>query len=66
MTVDTGFVRRLLGLTRHGAEHIVSRQRPPDPLELELTDWFDPHGVLDLGQHSRADKYLPRLGLVAE
>ena len=30
------------------ADHIVRRQRPPDPLQLELTDWLDLHGVLDL------------------
>jgi hypothetical protein len=46
------------------ANHIISRQRPPDPLQLELTNRLDLHGVLDLRQHSRADEYLPRLGLV--
>jgi hypothetical protein len=25
--------------------------RPPDPLQLELTDWLDLHGLLDLHQH---------------
>ena len=48
------------------ADHIVRRQRPPDPLQLELTDWLDLHGVLDLRQHSRADEDLPRLGFIAE
>ena len=48
------------------ADHIVRRQRPPDPLQLELTDWLDLHGVLDLHQHSRTDEDLPRLGLIAE
>ena len=50
---------------RHGSNHIVRRQRPPDPLQLELTDWLDLHGVLDLRQHSRADEDLTRLGFIA-
>jgi hypothetical protein len=28
-------------------ENIVRRQRPPDPLQLELADRLDLHGVLD-------------------
>ena len=50
----------------HGADHVVSRQRPPDTLQLELTHWFDRHGVLDLRQHPRTDQNLPGLGLVAQ
>ena len=34
-----------------GADHIVRRQRSPDPLQLELAYWLDLHGVLDLHQH---------------
>ena len=49
-----------------GTDHIIRRERPPDPLQLELADWLDLHGVFDLRQHSRADEDLPRLGLVAE
>jgi hypothetical protein len=30
----------------HG-NHIVSRQGPPDPLQLELTHRLDHHGILD-------------------
>jgi hypothetical protein len=48
-----------------GSNHIVRRQRPPDPLQLELTDWLDLHGVLDLHQHARTDQDLTRLGFVA-
>ena len=47
-------------------DDIVRRQRPPDPLQLELTDWLDLHGVLDLRQHSRTDEDLPWLGFIAE
>jgi hypothetical protein len=43
----------------HYSDHIISRQRPPDPLQLELTHGLDVHGVLDLCQH-------PRLGLIAK
>jgi hypothetical protein len=25
----------------YGANHIVRRQRPPNPLQLELADWLD-------------------------
>src|SRR5580693_5233601 len=49
-----------------GADHIVSRQGPPDALQLELAYGLDLHGILDLRQHSRANEDLPRLGLVAE
>jgi hypothetical protein len=48
------------------ANHVVSRQRPPDPLQLELPHWLDFHGVLYFYQHSRADEDLTRFGLVAE
>ena len=34
--------------SRNRADHIVSRQRPPYPLQLELADWLDLYGVLDL------------------
>ena len=49
-----------------GADHIVRRQRPPDPLQLELTDRLDLHGVLDLHKNSRADEDLSWLGFIAE
>ena len=49
-----------------GSDHIVSRQWPPDPLQLELTDGLNLYGVLDLHQHSRADEDLSRLGLIAQ
>jgi hypothetical protein len=42
-------------------QDVVRRQRPPDPLQLELTDRLDPHGVLDRHQHSRTDEHLTRL-----
>jgi hypothetical protein len=47
-------------------DHIVSRQRPPDPLQIELADRLDLHGVLDFRQHPRTDEDLSRLGFVAE
>ena len=34
-------LRRLSGSRRNRANQIVSRQRPPDPLQLELNDWLD-------------------------
>ena len=37
-----------LSIRRYSADHIVRRQRPPDPLQLELTDGLDLHGILDL------------------
>jgi hypothetical protein len=56
----------LLGFTRQGAKHVVGRQRPPDPLQLELTDRLDLHGIFDLHQHSRTDEDLTGLGFVAK
>ena len=50
----------------YGGKHVVSRQWPSDPFQLELTDWLDPHGVLDLCQYSRADEDLTRLGFIAK
>ena len=50
----------------HGGDHIVSRQRSPDPLQLELTHWLNRHGFLDLRQHSRANQYLPRLCFITQ
>ena len=50
----------------NGGKHIVRRQRPPDPLQLELAYGIDFHGVLDFRQHSRADEDLPWLGFIAE
>ena len=52
-------------ISRSSGDHIVRRQRPPDPLQLELAHWLDLHGILDLRQHSRADEYLPWLGFIA-
>src|ERR1700735_2230432 len=53
-------------LRNHGSNHIVRRQWPPDPLQLELADWLDLHGVLDLSQDTRTNEDLPRLGFIAE
>jgi hypothetical protein len=47
-------------------QHIVGRQWPPDPLQLELTHWLDLHGVLDLRQHPRATRDLPMLAYIGE
>jgi hypothetical protein len=41
----------------HRPYDIIRRQGPPDPLQLELTDWLDLHGVLDLHQYSRVGRY---------
>jgi hypothetical protein len=49
-----------------GSNYIISRQWPPDPLQLELTHRLDLHGILDLRQHSRANEDLPRPGFIAE
>ena len=51
---------------RNRADHIVSRQRAPDPLQLELADRLDLDGVLDVHQHSRTDEDLSGLCLVAK
>src|SRR6516164_7107854 len=48
------------------SNHVVRRQEPPDPLQLELTDRLDLHVVLDLHQHSRTNKDLPRLGFITQ
>ena len=53
-------------LRNHGSNHIVRRQRPPDPLQLELAHRLDLHGVLDLRQHPRTDEDLSRLGFIAK
>src|SRR5262249_20221423 len=50
----------------YSANHIVRQHRPPDPLQLELTDRLDLDGVLDLHQNSRTDQDLTRLGFVTE
>ena len=44
-----GLFMPLLKLVSRCAGHIIRRQRPPDPLQLELTHWLDLHGVLTLG-----------------
>ena len=46
--------------------YIVRRQRPPDPLQLELTHRLDFHGIFDLRQHARANENLPRLRFIAK
>ena len=48
------------------ADHIVRRQRPPDPLQLELTDRLDLHCILNFHEHARTDENLTRLGFVAK
>ena len=63
--MPVGCVVSALGL-RHGCKHIVSRQRSPDPLQLELTDGLDLHGILDLRQHPRTNQDLPWLRFIAE
>ena len=52
--------------SRDGTDHVVSRQRPPDALQLELTDRLNRHGVLNLCQNPSADQDLSGLGLVAQ
>src|SRR6476659_278162 len=44
----------------YGSYHVVRRQGPPDPLQLELTHW------LDLHQHSRTDEDLSGLRLITQ
>ena len=39
--------KKLIACRRTYSDHIASRQRPPDPLELELTHWLDLNGILD-------------------
>ena len=53
-------------LTANGANHIIRRQRSPDPLQLELADWLDLYGVLDFHQYPRTDENLSWLGFVAK
>ena len=52
--VPIGDVGRVI-LIWIGSQNVVRRQRPRDPLQLELADWLDLHGKLDLRQHSWAD-----------
>ena len=47
-----------------GGNYIVSRQRPPDPLQHKLAHWLDLDGILDFRQYTRADEDLSRLGRV--
>src|SRR4029077_10232884 len=57
----------ILGSRRlYGTDHVVRRQGPPDPLQLELTDWLNLHRILNLHQHSRTDEDLTRFGLIAK
>ena len=57
----------LVGLgPERGSKHIVRRQRPPDPLQLEFAYGLDRHGVLNFHQHARTDEDLTRFGFVAE
>ena len=49
-----------------GGDDVVSRQRPPDPLQLELTDRLDSDGVFDFRQHPRTNENLLWLGLIAK
>src|SRR5262249_22194307 len=53
-------------LRHHRGKHVIRRQRSPDPLQRELTDWLDLYDMLDGHQHTRADQDLPRLGLIAQ
>jgi len=39
----------------YGGDNIESRQRAPNPLQLELTDRLDLDGVLDRHQYTRTD-----------
>jgi hypothetical protein len=60
-SLSAGFCGRRALSSRYassGGKHVVSRQRPPNPLQLELTDRLDPHAVLDLHQNSREDSSL--------
>ena len=51
---------------RDGGNDIVRRHRRPDPLQLELADWLDLHGVTDLCQYPRTNEDLSWLGLIAK
>jgi hypothetical protein len=61
-----GLLVRLLEFVSRCGDHIIRRQRPPDPLQLGIADRLDLYGIFDLRQHSRADEDLPWFGLVAE
>ena len=61
-----GLFMPLLKLVSRCADHVIRRRRPPDPLQLELADWLDLYGVLNLHQYSRADEDLSGVGLVAQ
>jgi len=64
---DAASITTRLTLCSHRrGNHIVRRQWPPDPLQLELTHRLDLHGVLDLPQHSRANEYLTGIGFAAK
>ena len=38
--------KKLIPCRRTYSDHIISRQRPPDPLQLELTDRLDGGWIL--------------------
>jgi hypothetical protein len=46
---------------RSGRNHIVRRQRTPDPLERKLSDRLDNDGTLHCREHSGTDQNWPGL-----
>ena len=57
---------RASGVGRLGSDNIVCSQRPPYPLERELTHRLDFHGMLDLREYPRTDQDLAWLGFVTQ
>ena len=65
---DVGAVKHRMdrpGPSRHGSDHIIRRQRPHDPFQLELTRQLDLHGIFNFRQHPRTDQDLPWLRFIA-
>jgi len=65
-TDPNSLCKKLLACRWTYSDHIVRRQWPPDPLQLELAQWLDPYGLLDLCEHARTYQDLSRLGFIAE
>jgi hypothetical protein len=57
--------RLALNFGRCGAEYVVRHQRPPDPLQRELTHRLDLYDFFYLREHPRTDEDLPGLGFIA-
>src|SRR5215831_8703161 len=66
LSVPRLFAQEISRVQRTYSDHVMRRQWPSNPLQCELTDRLDRHGVLDCHQHPGADEDLSGLDLIAE